>query len=152
VRRMFEEGHAVALHADTRALMFKSPEDLATTLTRNADRIEQLAGTRPCRLFRPHAGWRSGTMYEGLRRIDHKLVGWSWGLWDFNWYRAREARGLASRLVRRVSPGDIVVMHDGHHVNPRAERQYAVEATRLLAQSLKSRGWSLGRLCDPQVK
>ena len=151
VRRMFEEGHAVALHADTRALMFKSPEDLATTLTRNADRIEQLAGTRPCRLFRPHAGWRSGTMYEGLRRIDHTLVGWSWGLWDFNWYRARDARGLAQRLGRRLSPGDIVVMHDGHHLNPRAPRQYAVEATKLLLQSVAPKGWRFGRLCDPHA-
>jgi peptidoglycan-N-acetylglucosamine deacetylase len=151
VRRMFDEGHAVALHADTRALMFKSPDALAATLARHADRIEQLAGTRPCRLFRPHAGWRSGTMYEGLRRIDHTLVGWSWGLWDFNWYRARDARGLAQRLGRRLSPGDIVVMHDGHHLNPRAPRQYAVEATRLLLQSVEPKGWRFGRLCDPHA-
>ena len=67
----------MALHSDTRALMIKSPEGLAAILTRNADRIEQLAGTRPCRLFRPHAGWRSGAMYEGLRTIDHTLVGWT---------------------------------------------------------------------------
>jgi peptidoglycan/xylan/chitin deacetylase (PgdA/CDA1 family) len=149
VRRMFAEGHAVALHSDTRALMIRSPKALADTLTRNAARIEQLAGTRPCRLFRPHAGWRSGAMYEGLRQIDHKLVGWSWGLWDFNWYRRREARSLAERLARRVSPGDIVVMHDGHHVNPRPDRQYAVEATRQLVPAIKAKGWGFGRLCDP---
>jgi peptidoglycan/xylan/chitin deacetylase (PgdA/CDA1 family) len=149
VRRMFEEGHAVALHSDTRGLMIKSPAALAAILTRNADRIEQLAGARPCRLFRPHAGWRSGAMYDGLRTIDHTLVGWSWGLWDFNWYRAREARSLAGRLARRISPGDIVVMHDGHHVNPRPDRQYAVEATRLLVQALTPKGWKFGRLCDP---
>ena len=149
VRRMFDEGHAVALHSETRALMIKTPAALAATLTRNADRIEQLAGTRPCRLFRPHAGWRSGAMYEGLRAIDHKLVGWTWGLWDFNWYRPRDARSLAERIVRRVSPGDIVVMHDGHHVNPRAERGYAVEATRLLVPVLKAKGWRFERLCDP---
>ena len=33
VRRMFAEGHAVALHSDTRALMVKSPDGLAETLT-----------------------------------------------------------------------------------------------------------------------
>jgi peptidoglycan-N-acetylglucosamine deacetylase len=149
VRRMFDEGHAVALHANTRALMVKSPDALAAILTANAERIERLAGTRPCPLFRPHAGWRSGAMYAGLRQIDHTLVGWSWGLWDFNWYRPREARSLADRLARRVSPGDIVVMHDGHHVEPRARRQYAVEATRLLVSALKPKGWSFERLCDP---
>jgi len=66
-------------------------------------------------------------MYEGLRAIDYKLVGWSWGLWDFNWYRAREAQSLARRLAKRVSPGDIVVMHDGHHVDPRPDRRYAID-------------------------
>ena len=87
-------------------------------------------------------------MYEGLQQIDHRLVGWSWGLWDWNFYRPREARGLAERLARRVSSGDIVVMHDGHHINPAADRQYAIEATRQLIPALKARGFSFGRLCD----
>ena len=149
VRRMFAEGHAVALHSDTRGLMVKSPDALAGILTKNADRIEQLAGSRPCRLFRPHAGWRSRAMYDGLKKIDHQLVGWSWGMWDFNWYRGREARAVAERLAKHASPGDIIVMHDGHHVNPRADRQYAVEATRLLVPVLQTKGWNFGRLCDP---
>jgi peptidoglycan/xylan/chitin deacetylase (PgdA/CDA1 family) len=147
VRRMFDEGHAVALHSDTRAYMVKAPSELAAILTRNADRIEQMAGTRPCRLFRPHAGWRSQTMHAALQQIDHRLVGWSWGMWDFNWYRPREARAVAERLARRVSRGDIVVMHDGHHVDPRPDRRYAVEATRLLVAALEAKGWRFGRLC-----
>ena len=86
-------------------------------------------------------------MYQGLRQIDHRLVGWSWGLWDFNWYRPPQARALAERLARRASPGDIVVMHDGHHVDPRADRQYAVEATRLLVPILEEKGYRFGSLC-----
>ena len=101
------------------------------------------------RMFRPHAGWRSATMYQGLERIDHKLVGWTFGMWDFNWYRRRDALTLSERLARRVSPGDIIVMHDGHHVDPRPDRQYAVEATRRLVATLKPKGWVFGRLCDP---
>ena len=79
VRRMFAEGHAVALHSDTRALMFKQPEQLAALLTRQADRIEALAGERPCRLFRPHAGWRSGTTTKVSRG---STIGWSDGAGD----------------------------------------------------------------------
>ena len=69
-------------------------------------------------------------------------------MWDFNWYRAREAESVARRLARRVSPGDIVVMHDGHHVEPRADRRYAVEATRLLVPAVKARGLTFGNLCS----
>jgi peptidoglycan/xylan/chitin deacetylase (PgdA/CDA1 family) len=147
VRRMFAEGHAVALHSDSRTLMITTPSQLAALLTHNADRIEQLAGERPCRLFRPHAGWRSGSMYEGLIQIDHRLVGWSWGMWDWNWYRSRQAEGVARRLAARASPGDIIVMHDGHHVDPAADRRYAVEATRQLVPALRKRGFAFGRLC-----
>jgi peptidoglycan/xylan/chitin deacetylase (PgdA/CDA1 family) len=148
VMRMFEEGHAVALHSDTRAMMMKTPAALAAELTRNARRIERLAGRQPCRLFRPHAGWRSGSMYEGLIQIDHRLVGWSWGLWDWNWYRPQEARELARRLASRASAGDIIVMHDGHHIDPAPDRRYAVEATRQLVPELQAKGYSFGRLCD----
>jgi len=149
VRRMFDEGHAVALHSDTRALMVKSPGALSATLTRQRERIEKLAGGRPCRLFRPHAGWRSTSMMAGLEQIDHRLVGWSFGLWDFNWYQQPNPTTLAARLARKASAGDIVVMHDGHHENPRADRGYTVEATRLLVPAIRARGLSVGRLCDP---
>jgi peptidoglycan-N-acetylglucosamine deacetylase len=148
VRRMFAEGHAVGLHSDTRALMLKTPSSLAQTLTRQADRIAHFAGTRPCRLFRPHAGWRSSTMYEGLKQIDHQLVGWGFGLWDFNWYRRPDPARLANRLARRASPGDIVVMHDGHHVNPRADRLHTIAAVRQLVPALQARGLRLAPLCD----
>lgn len=151
VRRTFEEGHAVALHSDTRALMIKTPSGLADTLTRQRQRIEQLTGHSPCPLFRPHAGWRSVTMFAGLERIDHQLVGWSFGLWDFNWYRRPNPASLASRLAHRASAGDIIVMHDGHHKNPDADRRYTVEATRQLVPLLRARGFNLGRLCEAEA-
>lgn len=148
VRRALDEGHAVALHSHTRALMVMKPDDLAATLTAAADRIEGLAGRRPCRAFRPHAGWRSSSMFAGLARIDYVLVGWGWMLWDWNGFRARTAAAIVPRLVRRASPGDIIVIHDGHHVNPRADRRYAVEAAAMLIPALRERGFTFGTICD----
>jgi chitooligosaccharide deacetylase len=147
VRRMFAEGHAVALHSATRRFMVMSPARLAATLTAAADRIEMLAGGRPCRAFRPHAGWRSGQMYEGLRRIDHKLVGWGWMLWDFNWFRARDAASTFNRLIERVSAGDIVVMHDGDESDPRRDQRHTVDATAKLIPALRLRGFTFGIVC-----
>lgn len=146
VRRMFEDGHAVALHSNERWLMLRTPEAIAGALARAADRIEQLAGARPCPYFRPHAGWRSGALYEALDRAGYRLAGWSWGLWDWNWWRPRDAAGLAERLARRANAGDIVVMHDGHHRDPRADRRYAVEATAQLIPALRARQLRVDRL------
>jgi peptidoglycan/xylan/chitin deacetylase (PgdA/CDA1 family) len=147
--RMALEGHAIGLHSGTRKLMVKRPEDLAEQLRAAGDRITAAAGVRPCRLFRPHAGWRSATMYQGLKLIDYRLAGWSWGMWDWDWWRTPKGDRIASRLARKASPGDIVVIHDGHHVNPRADRRYAGETIRLLVPALRARGYSFQPLCEP---
>jgi len=145
VRRMFEEGHAVALHSNERWLMLRGPGQVADALRQAADRIEQLAGSRPCAYFRPHAGWRSAAMYAALDRLGYRLAGWSWGLWDWNWGHGREGLALADRLARRANAGDIIVMHDGHHVDPRADRRYAVDATARLVPALRARQLRLER-------
>jgi len=110
VRRMFAEGHVVALHTASRADMLWSASEVAQRLMAAAGRIESLAGSRPCHAFRPHAGWRTGRMYSGLRQIDYKLVGWGWmrrrrARISVRWSRPR--RGWFPRYARadfRLAP------------------------------------------------
>jgi chitooligosaccharide deacetylase len=147
VKRMFADGHGVALHSHTRALLLMNADELASTLTAAADRIERLAGARPCRAFRPHAGWRGGEMLKGLDRIDYALVGWSWTMWDWNWFRRRTSQSVEG-LANRASAGDIIVIHDGHHKNPRADRQYAVDGVARLIPELRARGFDFATVCD----
>jgi peptidoglycan/xylan/chitin deacetylase (PgdA/CDA1 family) len=149
VRRMFVEGHAVALHSHTRSYMLMSPKTFARTLTAAADHIEQIAGRRPCRAFRPHAGWRSWTMYAGLKKIDHLMVGWSWLLWDWNWFQQRTADSVYNRVQHRIGNGDIVVMHDGDEAAPFVDQRHTVEATARLLPELRARGYAFGTICDP---
>jgi peptidoglycan-N-acetylglucosamine deacetylase len=148
VARMFADGHSVALHSHTRAYMLMSPETFARTLTAAADHIEQVAGHRPCRAFRPHAGWRSASMYAGLEKIDHRLVGWSWMLWDWNWFRRRTSRAVVTRVLKRANAGDIVVMHDGDQSAPIADQRHTVEATARLIPALRAKGFGFGAVCD----
>jgi peptidoglycan-N-acetylglucosamine deacetylase len=151
VRRMFAEGHSVALHSATRKYLLASPDDLARSLTGWADRITALTGSRPCRAFRPHAGWRGGQMYAALAEIDYTLVGWSWMLWDFNWWRPRTANATLARILPRVHAGDIVVMHDGDESAPRRDQRQTVEAAATLIPALRSRGFVFGTVCQNQV-
>lgn len=147
VRRMFAEGHSVGLHSSTRSYLLRSPDDLARTLNAAADRIERLAGSRPCRAFRPHAGWRGGQLYAGLRKIDYRLVGWGWMLWDFNWFRPRTADSIVARVSARASAGDIVVIHDGDESAPTRDQRQAVDATARLIPALRARGFQFGTVC-----
>lgn len=148
VRRMFEEGHGVALHSDDRWLMARSPAGLVEHLRAFAARVEALAGHRPCRAFRPHGGARSPDMLEGLRRLDHQLIGWSWFGWDWNWGRRRTGESVSRRLIERASDGFIMVIHDGHHIDPRADRLYAADAVDRLVPALQGRGFEFRTICE----
>jgi peptidoglycan/xylan/chitin deacetylase (PgdA/CDA1 family) len=148
VKRIADEGHAIALHSGSRALLLESAGDLAATLRRAADRIAGITSRPPCRLFRPHAGWRSGTMYQALALNGYTLAGWTWGMWDFDWGRERRGDRLAERLARKASDGDIIVIHDGHHRDARADRRHAADTVRRLAPQLQARGFVFKGLCD----
>ncbi len=147
VKRMADEGHAIGLHTGSRRPVVMSPETLAVRLTQAAERIRSITGREPCRLFRPHAGWRSATMYGGLDRIGYQLAGWSWGMWDWNWWQQPKDVAVARRLARKASAGDIIVIHDGHHVNPRADRRHAGETVRRLVPVLRGQGYAFDKLC-----
>ena len=147
VKRIAAEGHAIGLHSNTRKLMLTTPGDFATYVTTMSSRITGITGDEPCRLFRPHAGWRSMTMYAGLGRAGYRLAGWSWGMWDWNWWQQPEADRIATRLARKASSGDIIVIHDGHHKDPAIDRSHAAEAVRRLVPLLRERGFRFGRLC-----
>jgi peptidoglycan/xylan/chitin deacetylase (PgdA/CDA1 family) len=148
VRRMAAEGHAIALHTGTRRPMIQSPDTVAAMLERHAARIAGITGLQPCKLFRPHGGWRSATMYDGLDRAGYRLAGWSWGMWDWNWWRKPRAAEVVPRLSRKAKAGDIIVIHDGHHKNPRADRRHAAETVRQLVPALRARQFAFAPLCQ----
>ena len=68
-------------------------------------------------------------------------------LWDFNWFKRRNADDLVPRLAGRASAGDIIVIHDGHHKNPAADRRYAVDVADRLVPELRARGLQFGTIC-----
>jgi chitooligosaccharide deacetylase len=149
VQRAFDEQHAVALHSHTRWLMLKSPGAFARTLTSAAARMERLTGHTPCRAFRPHGGNRSVPMLMGASRAGYSVIGWGWMLWDFNWFRERNADDIVPRLIERTSPGDIIVIHDGHHKDPTPDRRYAIETVDRLIPALQAKGYRFGTICPP---
>jgi peptidoglycan-N-acetylglucosamine deacetylase len=150
VRRMFQDGHSVGQHTGRRWLFLRSPSYLADMLKTSANKIERLAGRRPCPLFRPHAGWRSTAMFRGAARAGYKIAGWSWMSWDWVGPRKRTAERVASQVTSHAAPGKIIVIHDGHHRNPRADRTYAIEATGRIIDALRAEGYDFGTLCEIQ--
>ena len=147
VRRAAAEGHDIALHSHTRDLMAMSPERLAATIDAASARLRDLAGVEACNAFRPHGGGRSLAMMNGLRRSGRRLIGWGLFLWDWDWFRKPSPDRLVPRIASRAKPGSIVVLHDGHHKNPRADRRYTIETVDRLVPLLKAKGYEFGTIC-----
>jgi peptidoglycan/xylan/chitin deacetylase (PgdA/CDA1 family) len=76
------------------------------------------------------------------------LVGWGWNLWDWNWFRRKTGESIAPRLAGGASDGDIIVVHDGHHKNPRADRRYALDVTERLVPLMRGRGFTFRTVCE----
>ena len=87
-------------------------------------------------------------MYEGLEKLDYRLVGWGWMLWDWNWYRQRTADNVVQRIGPRVRAGDIIVMHDGDEKAPRKDQRQTVDAAARLIPALRARGFSFATVCS----
>lgn len=148
VARAAREGHGIALHSDTRALADASGDELVATLDAAERYIEALAGVDVCPAFRPHAGARSRSMVTALRRSGRRLVGWGLLMWDWDWFRRKQPDRLVKRIAARATAGSIIVLHDGHHKDPRAKRAYVVETVDKLIPRLRADGFVFGTICE----
>jgi peptidoglycan/xylan/chitin deacetylase (PgdA/CDA1 family) len=88
-------------------------------------------------LFRPPMGLKSPHLAAGARKLGIKAcIAWS--------LHARDTRGappekIAHRILEKVRPGDIILLHDGHD-RANASRPACAEALESILQGLAERG------------
>ena len=92
-------------------------------------------------------------MMNGLRQSGRRLVGWGMFLWDWDWFRStRPPSGSRRRIAGRAGPGSIIVLHDGHHKNPRADRRYTIETVDRLIPLLRAKGLEFRTICGDALE
>jgi peptidoglycan/xylan/chitin deacetylase (PgdA/CDA1 family) len=133
VKRMADEGSAIGLHSGTRRLIVMAPDELAAVVQtgRGTHRSDCGASALP-----PVPAARGLAKSFDVRRPGSRLV-----------YARRLELGHVGLALVAAAAGDIVVIHDGHHVTQRADRRHAAETVRLLVPHLRSRGFRFGRMC-----
>lgn len=118
-------GHAIGNHTETHPnLMWLPPGRIRDELTRCQDAIYRATG-RQAAWMRPPFGFRGPQLAPVVRQ-----GGWSGvALWTrilFDW-KPQPPEPIIRRLAR-ARGGDIVLMHDGHHVDGNADRSHVVRA------------------------
>jgi peptidoglycan/xylan/chitin deacetylase (PgdA/CDA1 family) len=137
-RRMLQEGHELGNHSwqHSRLQNFYSAAGHGVEIDRCSQLIKSLTGQEHEPLYRPPVGLKS----PGMARAAHqrKLTAVAWSIHSRDTLM-RDAKTIARNVLRRIGPGDIVLLHDGHDLANR-HRPIIHEIVPLLLKGLRERG------------
>ncbi len=144
VERIHREGHLAANHSHRHGLAF--PFLLAAAAGKEIDAcnaaIARVIGAAP-RLFRAPLGFKNPALGDALRRRGMVAVGW-----QARGYDAVEpsAEVIARRVLARLRPGGVVLLHDGAGLGGTADRRPTLEALPEIIDGVRARGLDFVRL------
>lgn len=132
-------GHSVGNHTDSHPnLIWKTPTFIRRELLACREAIASATGNPPL-WMRPPFGFRGPQLAAIVRESGHQaVVMWSRLAWD---WKAQNKAPVIERL-RRVTNGDIVLLHDGDHLELRGRRMHTVEALQYWLPRWKDAGHS----------
>lgn len=148
--RMVREGHTIGLHGyHHQGKMLVSGPTLRDELRRTSEAIRAAlaragAPAPPAfGLFRPPFGFLVNATADAAVREGYAIVLWTVSVGD--WQRGTTADEIVERILARVAPGDVIVLHDGErtHQDSRTrcpDRDVVAPAVRLLVPALAARG------------
>ncbi len=136
-REIVRRGHALGNHTGTHRLLPRlTAAEIEAEIERGALAAERATGVRP-RLLRCPKGYKGPRVARVARRLGLPLVGFGYPIYDVENPPAAE---LVGRVLGRVAPGDIVLMHDGFPPDKPGSRSSLVEALPLILEGLARRG------------
>ncbi|WP_258725624.1 polysaccharide deacetylase family protein [Cellulomonas sp. NS3] len=135
VRRVVAEGHVLGNHSTHHDdLSTWDPERVRADLRETAAAIEAAAPGVPVPYFRaPFGAW--GATPGVAAGLGMQPLGWSLAVGD--WDPPPPADELLRRLEQGLTPGGVVLLHDGG-----GDRSATVEAVDRLVPRLLARGWT----------
>jgi peptidoglycan/xylan/chitin deacetylase (PgdA/CDA1 family) len=136
-RRIVLEGHELGNHSwrHSRWQNFFGAGEQAREIERAAQAIAVATGSQAKPLYRPPIGLKSPPLARAASRQQLTLVAWSLHSRDT---RCADPKQIARRVLRRIRPGDIVLMHDGHDL-PGRHRPACAQAVPLILQGLREK-------------
>ncbi|MGE5604977.1 MAG: polysaccharide deacetylase family protein [Bacteroidota bacterium] len=110
VKRIEAEGHQIGCHTyDHRHAYLLSPRKSLATISEGRQAIEKITG-KTLRWFRPPWGALNLFQYRFLKQLGLQTVLWNANARD--WNKKTGASGILKRLLKKVKPNSIIVLHD----------------------------------------
>lgn len=136
-RRIAAERHELGNHswAHSRWQNFFGALRQQREIERGAQAIAALTGNAQP-LYRPPIGLKSPPLARAARQLQLTVVAWSLHSQDT---RSDDPQRIAQRVLEKIRPGDIVLMHDGHDL-PGRHRPACAQALPQILQGLRDKG------------
>jgi len=113
VRMILERGHSVANHSQTHpsaSFWCLLPGRVADEIDACNDALAAATGSTP-RWFRAPVGHKNPAVHPALSRRGMRLIGWTARGFDAV---VSDSDQVAARILPKVDPGAIIVLHQGH--------------------------------------
>jgi peptidoglycan/xylan/chitin deacetylase (PgdA/CDA1 family) len=138
VRAVSEAGHAIGNHSFSHPnLIFASDAKLRQELEETSKAIAEATGERPF-LFRPPFGGRRPGTFKVVEEL--KMFPVMWRVTCFDW-SAKSHEEILKHARRQIAGGEVVLLHDGGHLQMGADRSHTVKATDELIREYKDKGF-----------
>ncbi len=136
-RRVLAEGHELGNHSwkHSRWEGFSTPREQIAEIERGERAIAAIAGNGVQPLYRAPFGVKTPPFVVAAHAKRLTMVAWSLHSRDT---RTTDPTLVAARVLRRIRPGDIVLMHDGHDL-PGRHRTVCARAVPLILDGLRER-------------
>lgn len=136
--RIVAERHELANHSwqHSRLQNFYGRARQADDLARSAQLIREITGAAGQPLYRPPVGLKSPPLARAAHELGLKMIAWSLHGRDT---QQDDPQRIAAGVLSRVTPGDIMLLHDGHDI-PGRHRVAGARALPLILQGLQDRG------------
>jgi peptidoglycan/xylan/chitin deacetylase (PgdA/CDA1 family) len=140
VRQMVAAGHLIGNHSWCHPnLAFASASLIKEELSRTSQTLEQITGA-PVRYFRPPFGARRPEVLRAAKRLG--MVPVLWNAMTSDW-KNPSADAIAERLIHKIDRLERhglaanIVLHDGSHMDPAANRAPSIAAAAQLIARYK---------------
>jgi peptidoglycan/xylan/chitin deacetylase (PgdA/CDA1 family) len=138
-------GHIVGNHTLTHPnLIFRSPAQVRAELAGCSRVLSEVVGSHSS-LFRPPFGGRRPDVLRWASDAGLQTVMWSITAYDWN---PKSAGQIEERIMRQVGGGEVILMHDGGHNHPDADRSPTVGAVGRVIRRCRDEGYSFATILE----
>lgn len=118
LRQIISKGHIIGNHSFSHAFFYDlyRRKKMERDLMKTEGLLLRVTGKKPL-LFRPPYGVTNPVVAKVAKKLGYKVIGWSVRSLDTV---LKDADKITERVVERLHPGAVILMHDNRDVTPKA--------------------------------